>query len=565
MKRFWRMTLLAFFVISVMVIGSAEELEVRIEGVDLPGDAVTAEQMQNIEELVTNGIQLPEPEAEDVPTAGVSVNESAPEDFQIENGVLVSYVGSGGDVVIPDGVAAIGVEAFWYCSSLKTVAIPDTVTSIGDRAFQGCNNLESVVIGNGVVTIGELAFAGCNLGNVDFGNRVASIGECAFWYNPLTELNLPDSVTSIGDQAFQSLDELTSLTLHGSITNMGEAAFYNCDKLTSLIVRDGNTTIGELAFKECHTLTSVTFEGNAGKIQEYSFSFCENLKSFTFPKNIDRIDAGVFYSCTGFLDITIPSGVTSIGDTAFCGCTGLTYFDVPSGVTSIGSAAFRYCESMTGITIPASVTSIADDAFEGIKSNVTIYCKSGSYAEKYAKDHYMQYVADGQGEGGESEEGPKKVALSKNKATVVVGGKLTLKAKLTPAGAKTTLTWFSSNEEVATVTDKGVVKAVKKGTATITVKTANGKKATCKITVPDAPTKITFAKKAYTVKVGKKVKLSVKLTPAKAKTKLTFSSSNKKIATVTSKGVVKGVKKGTATITVKTANGLKKTVKVKVE
>jgi uncharacterized protein YjdB len=160
---------------------------------------------------------------------------------------------------------------------------------------------------------------------------------------------------------------------------------------------------------------------------------------------------------------------------------------------------------------------------------------------------------------------PTKVTLSKTKATLVAGAKLTLKAKLNPAKAKTTLTWSSSNKKVAMVSKNGVVKALKAGTATITVRTANGKKATCKVTVPKAPTKVAFAQKSYSVKAGKKITLKTKLTPDKAKTTLTWSSSNKKIATVTQKGVVKGIRKGTVTITVKTANGKKATVKVTVK
>ena len=75
-----------------------------------------------------------------------------------------------------------------------------------------------------------------------------------------------------------------------------------------------------------------------------------------------------------------------------------------------------------------------------------------------------------------------KLAKVKSK-TVKVGKKLTLSAVLTPADAKTALTWSSSDKKIATVSKKGVVKGVKPGTVTITVKAANGKKATIKLTV----------------------------------------------------------------------------------
>lgn len=160
---------------------------------------------------------------------------------------------------------------------------------------------------------------------------------------------------------------------------------------------------------------------------------------------------------------------------------------------------------------------------------------------------------------------PTSIELNKTKATVVVGGTVKLTAKLAPSDAETTLTWTSSNANVAIVSNIGVVKARAKGTATITVTTDNGKTASCLITVPKAPKKVKFKKSTYTVKKGKTIKLVPVLTPSGAKTTYKWSSSNKKIATVSSKGVVKGIKKGTAKITVKTANGKSITVKVMVK
>ena len=66
---------------------------------------------------------------------------SNPADFVIENGVLIKYVGHGGDVVIPEGVKEIGYSAFYNCKSLASVTIPDSVTEIGWRAFEGCKKI----------------------------------------------------------------------------------------------------------------------------------------------------------------------------------------------------------------------------------------------------------------------------------------------------------------------------------------------------------------------------------------------------------------------------------------
>ncbi len=77
---------------------------------------------------------------------------------------------------------------------------------------------------------------------------------------------------------------------------------------------------------------------------------------------------------------------------------------------------------------------------------------------------------------------PDSVKLNKTTATLFKGNKLTLSKTVTPANSNQICTWSSSNTKIATVSD-GVVTAKAAGTATITVKTSNGKTATCKVTV----------------------------------------------------------------------------------
>ena len=126
--------------------------------------------------------------------------------------------------------------------------------------------------------------------------------------------------------------------------------------------------------------------------------------------------------------------------------------------------------------------------------------------------------------------------ISKKKVTLLTGQKVTLKV----TGTKKKVTWSSSKKSVATVTKKGKVTAKKKGTATITAK-VGAKKLKCKITV-EAPK---LSKKKATVKIGKK--LTLKMTGTTQT--ITWKTSDKTVATVTKKGVVKGIGAGTATIT----------------
>ena len=155
------------------------------------------------------------------------------------------------------------------------------------------------------------------------------------------------------------------------------------------------------------------------------------------------------------------------------------------------------------------------------------------------------------------------IKLDRTTATVNAGSKLTLRATVTPelAAMSSVVLWTSSNTSVATVAD-GVVTAKKAGTATITA-TVGDLKATCKVTVIQKVTSLRVT--PVTVYNGKTAKIKVTVSPSTASNKaVTYSSNNKSVATVTSAGVVKGVKPGTAYITVKAKDGSGKYAKCKV-
>ena len=113
----------------------------------------------------------------------------------------------------------------------------------------------------------------------------------------------------------------------------------------------------------------------------------------------------------------------------------------------------------------------------------------------------------------------------------------------------------------------GTVTGVAEGTSTVTVKTYNGKKASVKIKVVD-PYKPTGVKLDHTgtvtIEQGETLQLAATLSPETAQSELKWTTSNKRYATVGADGTVTGVAKGTATITVKTYNGKKATVKIRV-
>lgn len=149
-----------------------------------------------------------------------------------------------------------------------------------------------------------------------------------------------------------------------------------------------------------------------------------------------------------------------------------------------------------------------------------------------------------------------KPGITAKVSQVYVGKKATIKVTKTKVTGK--VTFKSSNKKVATVNSKGVITGKKAGKAVITVKVG---KYTKKLTVKVKKPSFKLVKSSVKLKKGNKTTIRVKAAPV---SKVTYKTSNKKVATVNSKGVVTAKKKGTAKITVK-CNGITRTFKVTVK
>ena len=160
------------------------------------------------------------------------------------------------------------------------------------------------------------------------------------------------------------------------------------------------------------------------------------------------------------------------------------------------------------------------------------------------------------------------VTVSLNKGLISnlpVGSEQTLIATVTPESFSAALKWSSDNEEIAVVSNEGVVKGVAPGETVITAKVGESS-ATCKVVVKAVkPTKILLNKSGLDLEVGSTSQLEYSLEPALATADdVQWSSSDTDVVTVEN-GLVTAVSVGEAVITVKcSGNSLAATCQVRV-
>ena len=296
-------------------------------------------------------------------------------------------------VVIPNGIAYIGENAFAYCYELTRIVLPNSINNIGDNAFRGCYKLAEVY---------NLSSLDIEAGNKDYGYT----GYYAM--HIYTSLDEESNITTDENGFVFIKDENNIYYLIGYEGNEKDIILpadfkgekyhiYSCaflySSITSVVISDGVISIGSDAFYECISLESVTISSSVVSIDDYAFSYCENLERVAFAEgsNLEAIGDEAFYYCESLENITIPKSVTSIGDAAFSYCFGLTKFEIEEGsqLSSIEDYVFYYCESLTAITIPSSVIAIGVSAFESCGLLAEIKFEEGSKLVSIGSDAFF--------------------------------------------------------------------------------------------------------------------------------------------------------------------------------
>lgn len=254
-------------------------------------------------------------------------------EFEIEDGVLKKYCGSGGHVVIPEGVTGIGNSAFRDCTTLTGVTLSNSVTHIEDHAFTGCAALTSVTIPAGVDFI-DWAFVDCPALTeilVDEENPCLASVDGVLFSKDKTVLytypggkagayEMPRSVSKIAEGAFSGCAGLTHVTISAWVRHIESWTFKDCRALTGVVIPDSVETIGSAAFSGCVSLKRVTIPDSVKRIDFEAFADCTALEEVKLPAKMLLLDNEVFAGCTALARVTFPQSIEHMAEDVFVGC-----------------------------------------------------------------------------------------------------------------------------------------------------------------------------------------------------------------------------------------------------
>lgn len=254
-------------------------------------------------------------------------------------------------------ITRIGSEAFSN-TDIKSLSIPN-VTEIGNSAFSGCSNLSGVSVGK-LETIGRFAFANCtSLTSMTFPMSVSTIGNSAFvGCSKISSIDLGDKVNNkraeltLGDNCFQNATGLTKVELPDSLIAIPRKAFSGCTKLNSISVGQGTLVIGNNAFEKCALLDTVVFF-NVETFSARAFDGCGSLKTIYIRTRKTKAQ-GLSIDEEAF---PLKSGVTMYGYTEdvqdYAEKRGYTFEDLApryslGGIIVGGSGSYTFTSSSNG-------------------------------------------------------------------------------------------------------------------------------------------------------------------------------------------------------------------------
>ncbi len=529
-------------------------------------------------------------------------------------------------VTIPNSVTSIGVWAFRDCSDLTSVTLSNSLATIPGECFDGCSSLTSIEIPNSVTMIYWNAFSNCSgltsivveSGNPKYDSRNNCNAIIETMSNTIVlgckNTIIPNSVTSIGRNAFGGCIGLTTVTIPSSVTSIVDIAFNGCTSLNKIYCLISEPiTINENVFSNYNADLYVP----AASVSKYNTKdpwmrfnvLADNLNTVTsiaLDTEEKTLNVGESFTLTPTLlpetavnksvtwsssDATVASVDTLGNVTALKRGTATIIATTNDGSDLSASCVVTVLQPVTGITVnehnhtlkyngsdtfsfklTASTTpsNANTSAVQWTSSNENIATVSSDGTVTSAGKGVVTITAtttDGSNLSDSCivtvEQLVTEITLDPQAKTLNVGESFTLSSSVLPENANDkSVTWSSSNTNVASVDTLGNVTALRRGSATITATTKDGSNinASSVVTVLQPVTGISLNENSYTLLYNGQqfylFSLVATATPSNANNKnVTWTSSNESVAAVNNSGVVTSQGLGTAIITATTTDG----------
>ncbi|MGN0490762.1 Ig-like domain-containing protein [Ruminococcus sp.] len=438
------------------------------------------------------------------------------------------------------GIAANAFEGDIY---INVIDIPESVEFIGYEAFKSCRHLYTINVSDNIFMIGGDAFAETAFYNDinKWTNGVLYLDKYAIKArNYAKGISLKSDTIGIACEMAAFCSDLTAFTIPNSVKYIGYYAAFGCPKMPSITIPKSVEFIGGLAFgykmnndgSEVVKVNNFKIKSIRGSIAEeyadaYDLQFVDGGNASSVKLNRAELTLGVGESY-GLLNTVTPS-------VAYGACKWSSSNTDVAAVNNDGKVTAKKSGTAT----------ISLKSQNGITANCKVTVKAA----------------------------PSSIKVSTSNLTLGAGEEFIISESTNSGSYAWKFNWSSSNTKVATVTktsgNKAKIVAKGTGTADITVKTYNGKTATCKVTVKSAPTSVTLSNSSITLGKGETFIISQNSNSGSYAKNFTWSSSNSNVATIEktsgNKAKITAKSNGTATITFKTYNGITATCKVTVK
>lgn len=469
------------------------------------------------------------------------------------------------DAILGQEITGIYGAAFANCSTLKEIIIPDSVNQLGESAFRDCISLENVTMGTGVAVLSESVFSGCSsLSTLFIPNNVQSIEDYAFQgcsslsdivieddyiNDDFQQQTFPDWISNNHEDNSISYQEYKFYARSGDILTfnysvdsessydwleiklndeiiVNESGYNKSGRYQKIFTKNEEVSLYMQYAKDSSgnngldqaSVTDIWINGDGmtiyltlgsngssplfadcpldevyiGRKLSYNTDSRNGYSPFyrnTTLRTVEITDAETqiydneFYGCSNLKSLKIGNGVTTIGNWAFSGCSSLDYFSAGYQVESIGEEAFSDCTGLTkyysySVNPPVCGNQALDDIN---KWDCTLYVPANSNDEYRSADQWKEFFFIDEMEAVLVAE----IHLNVSEVSIGVGETFQLTAEILPLNATDQLLrWESSNPECVTVDDNGLISAISEGTATITVKSADGNsEASCLVSI----------------------------------------------------------------------------------